>query len=56
MILKRLFTSISLNIFNCSNCRLYNRKTKICKINKLNALENRFNEKICGSDAKKHDY
>lgn len=50
---KRFFSSISLNKFYYSNCRLYNRKTKICKINNLNALENRLNEEICGLDAKK---
>lgn len=54
MMLKRLFTSKSLNKLNCTNCRLYNRKTKICKINNLNALENRLNEEICGIDAKKY--
>lgn len=52
MIYKRFFTSTSLNKFNCSNCKLYNRKTKICKINNLNAFENRLNEEICGLNAK----
>jgi hypothetical protein len=43
------FTPIKLN---CSDCRLYNRNTKLCKINKLNATENRIDPNICGIDGK----
>jgi hypothetical protein len=55
--LKRVFSSstTTINLYkkNCIDCRLYNKKTKICKINKLNAIDNRINENICGIDGKK---
>ena len=38
----------------CSDCRLYNAKIGICKLNGLSAMENRVNEGICGLDGKKH--
>ncbi len=46
--LKRLFSTISINKINCSDCRLYNKTTKICKLNSLNASDNRFNNDVCG--------
>lgn len=51
--LRRLFSSISVKKLNCSDCRLYNQTTKICKINKLSAFENRLDENICGFSGKK---
>ena len=53
--LKKLFSSIPINNksrLNCADCRLYNPTTKLCKINKLNALENRLDDKNCGLDGK----
>ena len=51
--LKRLFSSLPNNKLNCSDCRLYYKITKLCKINKLNAIDNRIDDTICGIDAKK---
>lgn len=51
--LKRLFSSLSQNVLKCSDCRLYDAKTKLCKINKLNAIDNRMDDLICGGDGKK---
>ena len=31
--IKRLFSSIKVNKLNCYDYKLYNKKTKICKIN-----------------------
>lgn len=38
----------------CLDCRLYNGKSGICKLNGLSAIENRGNEDICGLDGKRH--
>ena len=46
--LKRLLSSILVNKLNCSNCRLYNRTTKLFKINQLNAFSNRLDNENCG--------
>ena len=54
--LRRLLSSIPINkviLLNCIDCRLYNRTTKLCKINKLIAFENRLDDTICGIDGKK---
>ena len=51
--LRRLFSTSPSNKLNCVDCRLYNRTTKLCAFNKLNAFENRLNETICGLDGKK---
>ena len=51
--LKRFFSSMSINKLNCYDCRFYNNKTKLCKINKLNAIENRMDDNICGIVGKK---
>jgi len=34
---------------------LYNKKTKLCKINKLKAIDNRMDDNICGIDGKKYN-
>ncbi len=47
--LKRLFSSM---LKNCSECRLYDRTTKLCKINGVNAIKNRLDDNICGLDSK----
>ena len=52
--LKRFFSSSPLIRLNCSDCRLYNRQTKLCKINKLNAIDNRIDDNICGIEGKKY--
>ena len=39
---------------NCSDCRLYDGKTGICKLNGLSAIKNRVNESVCGLDGKKY--
>lgn len=41
------------NKINCVDCRLYNRKTKLCAFNKLNAFDNRLDQTICGIEGKK---
>ena len=51
--LRRLFSSSVINKLNCYDCRLYNKKTKLCKINRLNATDNRIDDNICGISAKK---
>ena len=51
--LRRLFSSNPGNKLNCTDCRLYNGNTKLCKINKLNATENRIDDNICGIEGKK---
>ena len=53
--IRRLFsTNLANNVYkNCVDCRLYNNKTKLCKINKINATDNRMNDNICGIDGKK---
>lgn len=53
--LRRLFSSTPLIRFNCSNCRLYDKTTKLCKINQLNAIDNRMDNNICGIDGKKYN-
>ena len=52
--LKRLFSSTPINKLNCIDCRLYNKKTKLCRINNLNAINNRIDDNICGIDGKKY--
>ena len=52
--LKRMFSSAPIKTFNCSNCRLYNPTTKLCKINKSPAMDNRIDYNICGILAKKY--
>ena len=49
--LKRLFSSRSLN---CLDCRLYNRQTKLCRINNLSAINNRIDDNICGVEGNKY--
>ena len=49
--LKRLFSSRPLN---CLDCRLYNRQTKLCRINNLSAINNRIDDNICGVEGKKY--
>ena len=51
--LRRLFSS-TINKVNCSDCRLFNSKKKSCKINNLNATENRIDDNICGLEGKKY--
>lgn len=51
--LKRLFSSTPLIRLNCIDCKLYNRKTNLCKINNLNAINNRMDDNICGTEGKK---
>ena len=51
--LKRLFSSTPLIRLNCIDCKLYNRKTNLCKINNLNAINNRMDDNICGTKGKK---
>lgn len=45
---RRLFSS---NKLNCSDCRLYDKNTKLCKFNNLNAFENRLDDIKCGPNA-----
>jgi hypothetical protein len=52
MMLRRMLSSVAINK-NCSHCRLYNRATKTCKLNNLDAFTNRLNDSICGTDGKK---
>ena len=52
--LKRLFSSTSSIRLNCLDCRLYNRQTKVCRINNLNAVDNRMDDNICGAEGKKY--
>jgi hypothetical protein len=52
--LRRMFSSAPIKTFNCSNCRLYNPTTKLCKINKSLAINNRIDYNICGTLAKRH--
>lgn len=52
MMLRRVFSTVA-SKKNCSDCRLYNRATKTCKLNNLNAFDNRLNDNICGIDGKK---
>jgi hypothetical protein len=51
-----LIRSFSNNIAKllCTNCRLYDKKTGLCKLNELYAFENRSNERVCGPDGKKY--
>jgi hypothetical protein len=51
---KRMFSSAPIKTFNCSNCRLYNPTTKLCKINKSPATDNRIDYNICGILAKRY--
>ena len=51
--LRRLFSS-TIHKVNCSDCRLFFSKNKLCKINNLNATENRIDDNICGIDGKKY--
>ena len=50
-IIRRFISSAPIKL-NCFDCRLYNKNTKLCKINKLNASENRIDPNICGIDGK----
>jgi hypothetical protein len=49
-----MFSSAPIKTFNCSNCRLYDPVTKLCKINKSLAMDNRMDYNICGTLAKRH--
>lgn len=51
---KRMFSSAPIKTFNCTNCRLYNPVTKLCKINKSLAMDNRMDYNICGILAKRY--
>lgn len=51
---KRMFSSAPIKTFNCSNCRLYDPVTKLCKINKSPAIDNRIDYNICGILAKRY--
>ena len=48
IMLRRWCSSVPKFVPNCSDCRLYNQTTKLCKINKLNAFENRLDDGGCG--------
>ena len=52
--LRRLFSSTPLIRLNCIDCRLYDRQTKLCRINRLNAIDNRMDDNICGIEGKKY--
>jgi hypothetical protein len=52
--IKRLFSSAPIKTLNCFNCRLYEPATKLCKINKSPAIDNRIDYNICGTLAKRH--
>lgn len=52
MMLRRVFSTVA-SKKNCSDCRLYIRATKTCKLNNLNAFDNRLNDNICGIEGKK---
>jgi hypothetical protein len=41
------------NQLRCSECKLYKPTTKLCRLNNLNAFENRLDDNICGRDGKK---
>lgn len=45
---------ISTKTVKCSNCKLYNKGVKLCKLNLNHALSNRLDEKICGIDGKQY--
>ncbi len=49
-----MFSSAPIKTFNCSNCRLYDPSTKLCKINKSLAINNRIDYNICGTLAKRY--
>lgn len=57
--IRRFFSSIKNDITknlnkNCFDCRLYNRTTKLCKLNNLYASENRIHNDVCGIDGRKY--
>lgn len=53
--LRRSFTNLnSVTTLLCTNCRLYDAKTGLCKINGFHAFENRSNESVCGTNGKKY--
>lgn len=52
--IKRLFSSNVSNKINCTDCRLYNRRTKLCKMNDLKAFGNRLDENKCGIKGKSY--
>lgn len=51
-VFKRSFSSIAK--LKCSDCRLYDKKTDLCKLNSLHAFENRGDEGVCGVNGKKY--
>ena len=53
--LRRSFSNLnSITKLLCTDCRLYDRKTGLCKLNELHAFKNRSNEDICGENGKKY--
>lgn len=54
--IRRFFSSIKNEVkkSDCSNCRLYNRTNKLCKLNNLLASENRTINGACGIDGTKY--
>ena len=48
-----MFRRLMSTKISCSNCRLYEKKTQLCKINKKRALSNRLDDDFCGYYGKK---
>lgn len=49
---RRLYSSVPINKLHCSDCKLYNPTTQICKMNNVNAFQNRLDDKNCGLNGK----
>ena len=51
MLARKLFsTSIIKKIPECTNCRLVDKSTNLCKLNNSHWLSNRIDQNICGLD------
>ena len=48
----RRYLSTSTKRILCKDCTFFKPSNGICKFNKLNAFDNRMNDKICGRNAK----
>ena len=51
--IRRLLSTMPINKLQCSDCKLYNPTTKVCKMNNSFAFENRLDDNICGVNGKK---
>ena len=51
---RRLFSTQLIKTLQCSDCRFYDPKSQICKVNYLLASHNRADETICGVRGEKY--